>query len=217
MKSSCLRPHLSPVTLKVNRTLHDAGQIIDTVYFLEEGICSVVVTMSDGNTVEVGMTGRDGFVGLPAALGTECSPNRAFIQVPGHGFSVKAEVVQELAKPSSKLRLLLQRAVQGMLAQTAQTAACNRVHELEERLARWLLMCQDRVQSDQLFITHEFLAMMLGTRRSSVTVAAGILRNAGLIAYSRRHVTIQNHEGLEHASCECYRTIHDEFVRLELL
>ena len=118
---------------------------------------------ADGNTVEVGMTGRDGFVGLPAALGTECSPNRAFIQVPGHGFSVKAEVVQELAKPSSKLRLLLQRAVQGMLAQTAQTAACNRVHELEERLARWLLMCQDRVQSDQLFITHEFLAMMLGT------------------------------------------------------
>ena len=212
-----LAPHLTPVTLKTNRTLHDAGQIVDTIYFLEEGVCSVVVSMETGNTVEVGVTGRDGFVGLPAVLGTEHSPNRAFMQIPGHGFSVKAKILREQSEKSSELRLRLQRVVQGMLVQTAQTAACNRVHELEERLARWLLTCQDRVQSDHIPITQEFLAMMLGTRRTTVTVAAGMLHKAGLIAYSRGHVTIQNREGLTHASCECYRIIHQEYVRLGLL
>ena len=212
-----LAPHLTPVTLEVNRTLHDAGQTVDTVYFLEEGICSVVVTMQNGNTIEVGITGRDGFVGLPAVLGTGRAPIRNFIQIPGHGFSVKATVLREQAEASSGLRLRLQQAVQGMLAQTAQTAACNRVHELEERLARWLLMCQDRLQDGRLPITHEFLAMMLGTRRTTVTVAAGMLHKAGLITYSRGHVTIQNREGLEHAACECYGTISKEYARLGLL
>jgi CRP-like cAMP-binding protein len=212
-----LAPHLSPVTLKIDRTLHDPGQTIDTVYFLEEGICSVVVTMQSGNTVEVGIIGRDGFVGLPAVLGAGRSPNRAFMQIPGHGFSVKAKVLQEQLEASSELRLRLQRFVQAMLVQTAQTAACNRVHELEERLARWLLMCQDRVQSDRINITHEFLAMMLGTRRTTVTVAAGMLHKAGLIAYSRGTVTIQNPKRLEQAACECHRIIHEEYVRLGLL
>jgi len=212
-----LAPHLSPETLKVNRTLHDAGQTVETVYFLEEGICSVVVTMETGNTVEVGITGRDGFVGLPAVLGTGHSPNRSFMQIPGHGFSVKAKILCEQLEESRELRLRLQRVVQGMLAQTAQTAACNRVHELEERLARWLLMCQDRVQSDHIEITQEFLAMMLGTRRTTVTVAAGMLHKAGLIAYSRGHVAIENREGLAHAACECYQIIREEYVRLGLL
>ena len=165
----------------------------------------------------MGITGRDGFVGLPAVLGTGHSPNRSFIQIPGHGFSVKAKILREQSEASSELRLRLQRSIQGLLVQTAQTAACNRVHELEERLARWLLMCQDRVQNDHLPITHEFLAMMLGTRRTTVTVAAGMLHKAGLIAYSRGHVTIQNRERLEHAACECYQIIREEYVRLGLL
>jgi CRP-like cAMP-binding protein len=211
-----LSPHLSPVTLKMDRTLQEQGQAIDTVYFLENGVCSIVVTMESGNTVEVGIIGREGFVGLPAVLGTRQSPNRAFMQIAGHGYSVKAKVLQEQAEESNELRILLQRAVQGMLVQTSQTAACNRVHELDERLARWLLMCQDRMQSDQIPITHEFLAMMLGTRRTSVTVAAGALHKAGLIAYSRGLVTIQNRKGLESAACECYRVVHEEFVRLGL-
>ncbi len=211
-----LTPHLTPVTLGINRTLHDAGQLIDTVYFLEEGICSMVVTMETGNMIEVGVTGIDGFVGLAALLGTRQSPNRAFMQISGHGYSMKAKVLFDQAEGSSKLRVSLQRVVQGMLVQTSQTAACNRVHELEERMARWLLICHDRVQDDHVPITHEFLGMMLGTRRSSVTVAAGILRKAGLIAYTRRDVTIQNREGLEHASCECYRIIRNEYDRLGL-
>jgi CRP-like cAMP-binding protein len=212
-----LAPHLTPVTLKKDRTLHDSEQTVETVYFLEEGICSTVVTMESGNTVEVGITGRDGFVGLPAVLGTGRSPNRSFMQVPGHGFSVKGKVLLEQLETSSQLRLRLQHFVQAMLVQTAQTAACNRVHELEERLARWLLMCHDRVQSDLIPITHEFLAMMLGTRRTSVTVAAGMLHKAGLIAYSRGSVTIQNPDGLQEAACECHRIIHEEYVRLGLL
>jgi CRP-like cAMP-binding protein len=212
-----LAPHLTPITLRMNRTLHEPGQIVDTVYFLEQGICSHVVTMKAGNTVEVGITGREGFVGLPAVLGTDHTPNRSFIQLPGHGFRVKASILREQSEASSELRLWLQRSIQGLLVQTAQTAACNRVHELEERLARWLLMCHDRVQSDQLLITHEFLAMMLGTRRTTVTVAAGILHKAGLITYSRGRVTIQNREGLRDAACECYQIVHDEYARFGLL
>lgn len=213
-----LAPHLLPVTFRRNQTLHDSGQMVDTVYFLEEGICSIVVSMENGTTVEVGVTGRDGFIGVPAVLGTNHSPNRSFIQIAGSGFSIKAKVLLEQSSDGAgDLRLYLQRSVQALLVQTAQTAACNRVHELEERLARWLLMCHDRLQTDYLPITHEFLAMMLGTRRTTVTVAAGMLHKSGLIEYSRGHVTIQNREKLESAACECYQTIRDEYVRLGLL
>jgi CRP-like cAMP-binding protein len=211
-----LAPHLSPVTLKANRSLHEYGQAIDTAYFIEDGVCSSVATMENGVTVEVGITGRDGFIGIPAVLGTRHSLSRSFMQIPGYGFSMKAKILRELSEASSGLRGCLMRFFQGILAQTAQTAACNRVHEVEQRLARWLLMCHDRMQSDHLSITHEFLAMMLGANRSTVTLAAGVLREAGLISYSRRHVTVQNREGLARASCECYRIVHEEFLRLGL-
>jgi CRP-like cAMP-binding protein len=212
-----LAPHLFPLDLPRNLTLQEPGRVIDTVYFLEDGVCSIVATMENGVTVEVGIIGLDGFVGMPVALGAGYSPNRSFMQIPGHGYRVKARILIELADASAPLRLCLLRSVHGLLVQTAQTAACNRVHELHERLARWLLMCRDRAQSDQIFITQEFLAFMLGTRRSSVTVAAGILQKAGLITYSRGHVTIQNHAGLADAACECYRVVRDESVRLGLL
>jgi CRP-like cAMP-binding protein len=140
-----LVPHLSPVVLKLNRVLHNPGETVDTVYFIEEGICSVVVTMNDGATVEVGLLGCDGFVGAPAILGTRHSPNRSFIQITGHGYSIKATVLREQSQASSTLLSVLQRSIQGLMVQTAQTAACNRIHDLHERLARWLLMCRDRV------------------------------------------------------------------------
>ncbi|MGA9668776.1 MAG: Crp/Fnr family transcriptional regulator [Terracidiphilus sp.] len=168
-------------------------------------------------TVEVGIIGRDGFVGVSAVLGAGHSPNRCFMQIPGNGFRMKAKTLIELSDGSAALRMCLLRSVQGLLVQTAQTAACNRVHELHERLARWLLMCRDRVQTDQILITQEFLATMLGTRRSTVTVAAGMLQKAGLITYTRGHVTIQNHRGLIEAACECYKVVHDETVRIGLL
>ncbi len=213
-----LAPHLVPRKFEWNQTLHEAGQTVDTVYFLEDGICSIVVTMEDGSSIEVGIIGNDGLVGLPAMLGAGHSPNRCFIQIPGSGYAVKAKILVEQSQDGSgNLRRLMQHAAQALFAQTSQTAACNRVHELEERLARWLLMCHDRMQVDDLHITHEFLATMLGTRRSSVTVAAGMLRKAGLIDHTRGSVHIENRKGLEEASCECYSVIHDEYARLGLL
>ena len=212
-----LEPHLSAVDLPRNRILHNPGQTIDSVYFLEDGVCSLVATMANGITVEVGIIGREGFVGVPVALGTSHSPNRSFMQIPGHGFQMKAKILFELSKTYAPLQFGLLRCVQGLLAQTAQTAACNRVHELHERLARWLLMCLDRVQVDRVHITQEFLATMLGTRRSTVTVAAGMLQRAGIIAYKRGHVTIANRAALADVACECYQAVHDEYVRLGLL
>ena len=212
-----LAPHLSTIELPMNHPLHSPSQESGMVYFLEDGVCSIVATMENGATVEVGLIGRDGFVGMAAALGTSHLPNRCFMQIPGHGFCIKSQILIQHIKQSRELHLALLRGVQGLMVQTAQTAACNRVHELHERLARWLLMCYDRVRANPVPITQEFLAMMLGTGRSSVTVAAGALQKAGLIAFARGHVTIKNHAGLVEASCECYQVVHDEYVRLKLL
>ncbi|WP_058187893.1 Crp/Fnr family transcriptional regulator [Terracidiphilus gabretensis] len=212
-----LAAHLVPTIFKSKRSLHEPGEQIETVYFLEDAVASVVITVKNGSTVEVGLIGRDGVIGLPAVMGSGHAVNRTFIQLPGRGFSMKAKILREQIELSSKLRSSLYLAIEGYLVQTAQTAACNRIHELEERLARWLMMCSDRVQSDDIPITHEFLAMMLGTRRSSVTIAAGILHKAGLITYSRGSVTIQNHKGLGEAACECYQSVYEEYVRLGLL
>ncbi len=212
-----IAPHLSRRTFKRNQTLFEAGQTVETVYFLEDGICSIVVTMQDGSSVEAGIIGNDGFVGLPAVLGAGHSPNPCFIQIPGSGYAVNAKILVEQSQDGSgNFRRLMQHAAQALFAQTAQTAACNRVHELAERLARWLLMCHDRMQADDLHITHEFLSMMLGTRRSSVTVAAGMLQKAGLIEHTRGCVHIENRKGLEEASCECYAVIREEYERLGL-
>jgi CRP-like cAMP-binding protein len=212
-----LAEHLTPLELPMNYSLQSPNETAGMVYFLEDGVCSIVATMENGATVEVGIIGRDGFVGMASALGTGHLPNRCFMQIPGHGFGVKSKVLIQHIQESRQLHLCLLRSVQGLLVQTAQTAACNRVHELHERLARWLLMCYDRVRVDPVPITQEFLAMMLGTRRSTVTVAAGILQKAGLIAFARGHVTIKDHAGLKEAACECYQVVHDEYVRLNLL
>jgi len=212
-----LAPHLSPVQLPKNLALYEPGQPIDFAYFIEQGVCSVVATMKDGTTVEVGLIGREGFVGLPAFLGTSSSPFRSFMHISGNGFRVKTRALADQCEASAPLRSCLLRGVHVALVQAGQTAACNRVHDLHERLARWLLMCCDRVQSDQIVITQELLAIMLGTRRSSVTVAAGILQKAGLITHTRGRVTIHNRSGLQDAACECYKVVHDEAVRLGLL
>lgn len=211
-----LAPHLSLVSLTKPHLLHAPGNAVKAVYFLEDGICSVVATMSQGSTAEVGIIGRDGFVGLPAILGTSFMPNRYVIQISGYGFRVDARILLQQFNASQTLRDTLFRSVQGQLVQSAQTAACNRLHEVPQRLARWLLMCRDRVQVDQIEITQEILAMMLGTRRSSVTVAAHQLQEKGLISYTRGRVAIHDRVGLEHAACECYRVVHSEFVRLGL-
>jgi CRP-like cAMP-binding protein len=210
-----LAPHLSPVALKTRTQLLDGSAPYG--YFLEEGLASVVLTLADGATVEIGVVGIDGVVGLPILLGAATMPGETFIQAEGSGYRIEAEYLKEEFEREGQLRTLLQKYIMAYAIQTAQTAACNRLHTISERLARWLLTCHDRVQSDRMSITHEFLGQMLGAPRTTVTLAAGMLQQAGLIDYARGHVMIKNRVGLERVACECHRTVLDEFRRLGLL
>ena len=210
-----LKPHLSPVTLKVRTPLLDGHA--DHAYFMEEGLASVVLTLAGGETVEVGIIGIDGVVGLPIILGAGTVPGETFIQVAGSGYRIEAPRLKAEFERDGQLRSHLQKYVQAYLIQSAQNAACNRLHTISERLARWILTCYDRVQTDRMPLTHEFLGQMLGSPRTTVTLAAGTLHEAGLIDYSRGHVTIKKREELEQVACECYRTVRDEFQRLGLL
>jgi CRP-like cAMP-binding protein len=185
--------------------LHEAGGKVDFAYFPNRGLISLVVAMEDGKTAEAGVVGNEGLIGIPAAVGLSTSPLQAVVQIKGHGFRIQAGALQRTLESTPHLQLLLSRyaVVQGM--QIAQTAACNRLHNIEQRFARWLLTTQDRVESEFLPITHDFLATMLGTNRSSVTLAAGILQRKKLIEYTRGAVTIVNRKMLESSACECYR------------
>jgi CRP-like cAMP-binding protein len=208
-------PHLTATQLPVRETLADGEA--DSGYFLEEGLASVVITQSGGDTTEVGIVGIDGLVGIPIVLGVGTIPGQTFMQVAGSGYSIPAEVLKSCFERPGELRTRLQMYIQGFLVQAMQNSACNRHHEIAHRLARWLLTCHDRIQRDRMPLTHEFLGDMLGAPRATVTLAAGQLQHAGFIEYSRGHVTITNRGELEHAACECYRTIRDEFRRLGLL
>ena len=199
-----LRPFLEYVDLPDHVVLHEAGAKVEFAYFPNRGLISLVVAMEDGKTAEAGVVGSEGFTGIPAAVGLSRSPLQAVVQISGDGFRVEVEPLQKILESSPTFQLLLSRyaVVQGM--QVAQTAGCNRLHDIEQRLARWLLTTQDRVDSECLPITHDFLATMLGTNRSSVSLAAGILQRKKLIKYTRGAVTIVNRKKLENSACECY-------------
>lgn len=202
-----LRPRLEFVELNRHENLEQPGGKIDFGYFLNEGMASVVVATSDGRSVEVGIIGKEGFVGALLVVGLNRSPYRVVVQVPGDGLRVKAEDLERTLAACPYLQLMLNRFVHMQGVQMAQIAACNRLHELEQRLARWLLMSQDRVDSQWLPVTHDFLATMLGTGRPSVSLAASILQRDGLIEYVRGAVRVLDRKGLENAACECYRVI----------
>jgi CRP-like cAMP-binding protein len=204
---SLIRPHLEFVNLPHHLIMHEPAEKIEYGYFLNEGMTSLVVLTSDGRSVEVGIVGREGVVGTPLAVGLQRGPCRAIMQIPGSGLRVKAGVLEDilLAAPTLQMAVSRYALMQGL--QVAQIAACNRLHEIEQRLARWLLMCQDRVDSQLLHLTQDFLAQMLGTGRPTVTLAAGILQRAGLIQNSRGTVKILNRKSLEGAACECYGVI----------
>jgi CRP-like cAMP-binding protein len=210
-----LTPHLSRVVLKQEQTLLDGN--LKYAYFLEQGIASVVATVEDGTTVEIGVIGLDGVVGIPSLLGAGSAPGRTFVQIAGSGHRIESEVLKEEFERPGELRKHLQKYIQAYLVQTAQTAVCNRLHNIEERLSRWLLTCHDRMESDRLTLTHDFLGQMLGAPRTTVTLAAGLLHRAELIDYTRGVVTIRNRKGLEETTCECYHTVRNEFRRLGLL
>jgi CRP-like cAMP-binding protein len=202
-----LRPHLEYVNLPNHLVIHEAGGTLEFAYFPSRGLISLVVVMKDGRTAEAGVVGNEGFTGTPAAVGLSRGSLRAVVQITGDGFRVKVGALQNTLESAPHLQLLLNRyaAIRGM--QIAQTAACNRLHGIEQRLARWLLMTQDRVASGSLRITHDFLATMLGTDRPSVSVAAGVLQRKGFIEYTRGAVKIVNRKKLEDSACECYGVI----------
>jgi CRP-like cAMP-binding protein len=199
--------------LSTHEVLNEAGAPIQHVYFMNSGLASVLNVMEDGKSVEVGLTGKEGFVGLPLLVGFKSSPSRIIVQIAGSAYRMKASALLDSLDKCRTLERRLHRFSQVLGAQAAQVAACNRLHEVDERLARWLLMSQDRIGSDLVPLTQEFLAHMLGTRRSSVTVAASILQKAGLIKYTRGHVNIVNRRGLEEAACECYGALVQQASR----
>jgi len=202
------------VKLASGQHLVDAGAPVRTVLFPESAVVSMIATMGDGTSVEVATIGVEGMVGLPALLGTESVPMTVLAQVAGDAWRIDADVFRHELARSEALRDAANRYVQGLIIQIAQTVACNRLHPVGERAARWLLMTADRVGSDEFHLTQEFLATMLGVHRPSVTVAAGDLQRDGAISYHRGHVTITDRERLEEAACECYRVIRTEFDRM---
>lgn len=202
------------VSLGIKHVVYEPNGPIEHVYFPLTGVMSLVIVMSDGLAVEAATVGNEGMVGLAVFLGAETSPHRAFSQIPGEALRATAEDFRAEVARGGALDAVMRRYNQALVNQMSYSVACNRLHSVEERMCRWLLMTHDRVGADRFPLTQEFLAQMLGVRRPSVTVTAGVLQKAGFIAYTRGNVVILNRPGLEESSCECYRVVRDEFARL---
>ena len=202
-----MRPDLTYIDLPHHLSLHEASEKIEFVYFPNRGMVSQVVVTKDGRTVEVGVVGSEGYVGAGLAVGLSRSSVREVIQIAGDGFRMLGNALERILGSAPKLQVILNRhtGLQGM--QIAQTAACNRLHDIQQRLSRWLLMTQDRVHSGVLPITHDFISTMMGTDRSTVSLAASVLQKMGVIEYARGAVKIVNRRKLEKSACECYDVI----------
>jgi CRP-like cAMP-binding protein len=202
-----MRADLKYIDLPDHLSLHEPTQSIEFVYFPNRGMVSQVVVTKDGRTVEVGVVGNEGYVGAGLAAGLSRSSVREIIQIAGDGFRIMGNALERILKSAPQLQGILNRhsGLQGM--QVAQTAACNRLHDIQQRLSRWLLMTQDRVGAGLLPITHDFIATMMGTDRSTVSIAAAVLQKKGIIEYVRGAVKIVNRRKLEKSTCECYAVI----------
>lgn len=209
-----LSPHLERVNLSGGEVLYHPDQPITHAYFPDKGVVSLVSVFQCGGMVEVGMVGNEGMFGVCVFLGSLTTPLLAQVQLSGEGLRMRADVLKREFDKCGQLQDTLLRYTQAFMMQIAQVAACNRAHTLEGRLAKWLLMCQDRAHSKELELTHEFIAEMLGIRRAGVTETAYRFREVGLIHYRRGHVTITDRAGLEAVSCECYPVLKREFARL---
>jgi CRP-like cAMP-binding protein len=206
---------LEPVQMTGGDSIYEANEQIEHAYFPVSGVISMVSAMERG-TVEVGTVGREGMAGLPLLLHTDRMPTRAFVQVPGAAFRLTARALRDALDEHGALETLLFRYAQVLFDQVAQGAACNRMHTIEERCARWILMTQDRVGDAVLPLKQQFLAEMLGAYRPAVTLAAGALQHAGLIAYVRGRITVLDRAGLEAAACPCYEITRRGFERLRV-
>lgn len=212
-ESEFLFPKLELVRLMTHHVLHEPGDTLKSAYFCNSGLVSILSVFPDGKSVEVGLVGKEGFIGLPLVAGFRTAATRAIAQIEATAFRVSSETLLAALRQCLTLERRLQQFAQVMAMQTTQIAACNRLHEVDQRLARWLLMSADRIESNSVPLTQEFLAQMLGTRRSSVTVAAGILQKAGLISHTRGDVEIIDRPRLEDAACECYGIMRSQIQK----
>jgi len=211
---AALVPHLRVVQLPQETVLFEAGDTIKAIYFPHTGIVSIVVDLASGETIETAMIGRDSLVGGSAALDDDIALNRAVVQVAGVASVVDVGTFRGLAQQSHTFHATMARHRQFILAQAQQSAACNAAHTLEARLSRWLLRCRDLLGSDDIHLTQEFLGEMLGARRTSVTLVASALKQAGFIKYRRGHIRVIDLEGLRDSACECYKTNKAQGKRL---
>ena len=209
-----LLPNLELVPFSLGEVIYESGGHMKYVYFPTTSHVSLLYTMIDGATAEMGLVGNEGMVGIALFMGGETTPNHAVVQGGGNALRMKAETMQDEFKRGGEFQHLLLRYTQALITQISQTAVCNRLHSVEQRLCRWLLMTHDRVQSAELEMTHEFISNMLGVRREGVTHAARRLQEKGLISYVRGHIQILDRQGLEECVCECYRVVKDEHDRL---
>lgn len=207
-------PELTSVRLHLRQVLVEPNQPIRDVYFLRQGVASILATEQLGEDMEVGTIGNDGLVGIPLLLGDDRMPNRIFIQVEGEAARISAEAFGRLLRERPASQSLFLRYVSYFTNQLSQSVACNRLHTIEERCARWVLMTHDRVTGDEFELTHEFLSLMLGVRRAGVTVAMGTLQSAGIVRYVRGRLTILDRGRLEEASCDCYHITREALGRL---
>ena len=207
-------PQMEAVDMPLGQVLSESGRTLEHVYFPTTSIVSLLYVLEDGASAEIAVVGREGIVGISLFMGGESTPSRAVVQSAGQGLRLQADLMmQEFNRAGPVLHLLL-RYTQALITQMAQTAVCNRHHSLDQQLCRWLLLSLDRLRSNELVITQELIASMLGVRREGVTEAAGHLQKAGLIRYRRGHITVLDRAGLEHRACECYAVVKNEYDRL---
>jgi CRP-like cAMP-binding protein len=209
-----LAPHLASRALIQSEPIFGSGLAASHVWFPHEGVISFVAVDAEGAAIEIATVGSEGMTGVAIALGSETMRTEAMVQVAGHGSSIETSAFRQALESSPTLKQLMLRYVLAVITQISQNAACGQLHAIDTRCARWLLTTHDRVSGDSFALTQEYLAMMLGVTRPSVSAAAGALQQAGLIRYSRGIITVVNRLGLENAACECYRIIEDEFDRL---
>lgn len=209
-----LRPHLQEVELAYSQVLSEPDEPIKNVYFVTGGVVSLVNEPEDGEIVEFATIGNEGMAGFPVILGSTTMPSRVIVQVPGSGLRMRTSDLLDVLKQTPILRALLMRYVMALLNHVAQSTSCNRLHEVQERCARWLLHTHDRVNGDSFMLTQEFLSQMLGVHRPTVSIAARMLHQAGLIRYSRGQIEVIDRDGLEAAACPCYRLIADQYAHL---